>query len=115
MRISDWSSDVCSSDLQTEADRCPRSRRRAASARYRCAVIEIARRAASLRPGQDAAADHLPSGLSAAQSAREGQELGRSQEDPSNAGTHGVSAQPESAWRLYPMQDRKSTRLNSSN
>src|SRR3546814_19517997 len=87
MRISDWSSDVCSSDLQTEADRCPRSRRRAASARYRCAVIEIARRAASLRPGQDAAADHLPSGLSAAQSAREGQELGRSQEDPSNAGT----------------------------
>src|SRR3546814_14350902 len=84
MRISDWSSDVCSSDL-------------------RCAVIEIARRAASLRPGQDAAADHLPSGLSAAQSAREGQELGRSQEDPSNAGTHGVSAKPESAWRLYPM------------
>src|SRR3546814_4951066 len=122
MRISDWSSDVCSSDLALgERNGIPiitlvvLSLRKLQIAGLQRAVVGVALRGRHLRVLQAEA------GAAAQQGKR-----GRSQGDPqwSNHGHYSLASSVRSIGRTWPTRhrggpspapDRKSTRLNSSN
>src|SRR3546814_6066148 len=107
MRISDWSSDVCSSDLRVQAVADllaiiePRPAQQAPEEWRHAAVPEIVERRAD---SFDEAADHA--GIQS-WSSFEGCA------DWSNSGRQRAPSMPVAAWIARP-RDRKSTRLNSS-
>src|SRR3546814_3919589 len=101
MRISDWSSDVCSSDLFVDLLRCDLSRRRAAG--------QALRRLHQLR------APAIVEGDRERHAAIIGGPSDRFIHHPGNIGLEGlVIAQDYQADALAMQRDRKSTRLNSS-
>src|SRR3546814_3588923 len=101
MRISDWSSDVCSSDLRERPTR------------------EGARQAIENRQGTESGApmdlDHDEDGVVIENGHREQKQEGKLEKDLPQTDKSGDSLKGDTPEEDMPATDRKSTRLNSSN
>src|SRR3546814_3079933 len=108
MRISDWSSDVCSSDLKADPPVSQRQDRLAHFARRIPVVDNEAQAASQLKPRIDPREGQVPAFQYIENSVRVAQ--GRDEDDAVER--HKIEKALQDRLRL--IGDRKSTRLNSS-